>query len=146
MPRPPLLVDRGHLLHIYGLHHFLLGSMILDRCAKCRRLVAGICLCAFLSGAGEALLAGAELPLYPADQAKAWVAGGATGTATATGRSLLVDDQITGNTYSAAWPDLQQRAALYNPMGPNGAASGGDSATATASAGLKGPTGPRGVG
>ena len=93
-----------------------------DICQRCRqRIKAGVCLCAFLTGFGAALVTGDEPPPSSAGGAIMSSFVGATGPA-GPSPSSTVPDQINERDYSTT------------PVGPIGAVSSG-----------RAPTGPTGA-
>jgi hypothetical protein len=91
-------------------NHAMILAVIFNRCAKCRQILAGLCLCAVL---GTSVAAGAK---PPPPRAVGPIASTAIGTAsTYVGQVRFVDDQVNGNVYKAVREDEQRRRiALYD--------------------------------
>jgi hypothetical protein len=114
-PRRPcaqsFLRDGSPLPYLHGHRQpRVILAVIFNRCAKCRQILAGLCLCAVL---GTSVAAGAKLP---PPRAVGPIASTAIGTAsTYVGQVRFVDDQVNGNVYKAVREDDQRRRiALYD--------------------------------
>jgi hypothetical protein len=146
------LVERSPVSYLDGIDNLPVNkTVIFRRCNRCHQIVAaGLCFCIGLSATQ-----GAKLPPSHAMGAVFSTAIGGTGTATTSGHSLVVHDQVTGKTYTALRKDEKRRIARYDDamkadaalasnvkMGPTGRVIGFDATKADFRPRLTGPTGP----
>jgi hypothetical protein len=84
--------------------------VLFNHCEKCRRIVAGTCLCATLF---VSVAAGAKPP--PARAVGPIVSTAIGAISTYVGQVRFVDDQVNGNVYTVVRKDEQRRRiALYD--------------------------------
>ncbi len=94
--------------YFYGIIHMGFTKI----CSRCRRTVAGVCLCAVLSSAAV----GAGQPPPHAVGTIATAAIGAANSSSSSVSVLVVTNQVTGR--SVVWNLGQERSAIFGPRDP----------------------------